>query len=577
MPVNAAAAHSDLPHANRIIRAKLVTVTIARINPALAQGLRPLFLAAFFAAVGCAPERPRVPVPEPLPETLDTAVRAGLRAPSVTCGGSQLEGQQITAYYPASGTPPLWITQGAPGLSARQLRDALRLVGRDGLVPASYGLDDIDRYWQARSPAELACLDLLLTDAYRRYSVDVHSGRADPQDADPTWTLRADAFDPLGALQTATRDGTLAALLSTLPPPHTGYRRLRVALQQYQTLAQQGGWTSIPPGPKLEPQTRHEQIALLRARLRAEGEHDVGGDDDLYDAELAEAVKRFQYRHGLTTDGVVGERTRSMLNIRLEEKIAKIRRTLERWRWLPRTFGEQYILVNTAGFELEVIEQERRVLSMRVIVGTPDQATPSFTAVLQSLVINPYWNVPPRIARDTLLAKQQADPNYFRARAFRLFRNGGKNAREIDPASIDWGSMRAEDFTYRLRQDPGPRNSMGRLAFSLPNRFDIFLHGTPESGLFARDARTYSEGCVRIQHPLPLALYTLRHADDWSEERIQRAIDARHHKTLHLPQPMPVYVLYLPNWVDDAGRVHFRDDVYQRDSVLTRYYPAAVE
>lgn len=578
LAVGPAAAHNDLPHANRIFRAKLATVTIARINPALAQGLRPLLLAAFLAGVGCAPERPRAPAPELLPETLDAAVRAGLHAPSVTCGGSQLEGRKLTAYYPADGAAPLWITQGAPGPSARQLRDALRLAERDGLVPASYGLDDINRYWSAASPAELACLDLLLTDAFRRYSVDVHSGRADPRDADPTWTLRAEAFDPVGALQTATRDGTLAALLNTLPPPHSGYRRLRAALEEYRALARHGGWTPIPPGPRLEPQIRHEQIALLRARLRAEGEHDVGGNDDLYDAQLVDAVKRFQYRHGHTTDGIVGEHTRSLLNVTLEERVAQIRRTLERWRWLPRTFGEQYLLVNTAGFELEVIEHERRVLSMRVIVGTPDQATPSFTAVLQSLVINPYWNVPPRIARDRLLAKQQSDPNFFRTRAFRLYRNSGKNAREIDPAGIDWRGLRPDDFTYRLRQDPGPRNSMGRLAFFLPNHFDIFLHGTPESGLFVRDTRTFSEGCIRIEHPMTLALYTLRHANDWSEEPIQRAIDALHHKTLRLPEPMPVYVLYLPNWVDDAGRVHFREDVYERDRVLKRYYPAtAVE
>lgn len=550
-------------------------MTIARINPTLAQGLRPLLLVACLATAGCAPERPRAPAQEePRPEALATAVRTGLHAPSVACGESRLEGRKLSAYYPADGVVPLWITPGGPGQAARQLRDALRLAQRDGLVPASYGLDDINRYWQARTPDESACLDLLLTDAYRRYSVDVHSGRADPRDADPTWTLRAEEFDPAVALQTANRDGTLADLLNTLPPPHNGYRRLRTALEEYRALARDGGWTPIPPGPALEPQTRHEQIALLRARLRAEGDHDVGGDDDLYDEELAQAVKRFQYRHGLTADAVVGERTRTMLNVTPQEKTAQIRRTLERWRWLPRTFGERYILVNTAGYELEVIEHERRVLNMRAIVGTPDQATPSFTAVLQSLVINPYWNVPARIARDKLLAKQQANANYFRTRGFRLYRNGGNNAREIDPAGIDWRGVRPKDFTYRLRQDPGPRNSMGRLAFSLPNPFDVFLHGTPESGLFARDTRTFSEGCVRIEQPMALALYTLRQDPDWSEERIQHTIDRLRHTPLRLPEPLPVYVLYLPNWVDDAGRVHFRDDVYERDRVLMRYYPA---
>ena len=516
---------------------------------------------------------------------LAEALRASLSAPLAACSESHLDPRRLVSFYQTTSPRPLWVSQRGPGARARTLRAALRDAGQHGLEPARYRLDDIEAHWRARSPTERACLELYLTNAFERYSLDLRIGRVDPQEADPSWHLPVADFDPAAALAAVGSDGDFAALIEGLAPSHAAYERLREALARYENIAHAGGWPILPPGPELAPDeaaAAPEQIKLLRKRLRAEG--DLSGfslgNRETYDAALESAVRRFQQRHGLLADGVVGARTRAALNVPVAARIAQLRRTLERWRWLPRDLGEHYILVNSAGFELTVVERGRPVLGMRVIVGMPEQPTPSFVATLQTLAINPYWNVPERIARDVLLPKQQRDPRFFATRGFRVFdpRNGNGNGNgagaEIKFAQLDWTRVDVDSFAYRLRQEPGPKNSLGRLSFMLPNPFDVFLHDTPDKALFARDTRTFSEGCVRLEQAMALAQHVLRRLDGWDEERLRSEIDSLRNQTLRLPEPIPVYVLYLTSWVDDDGLVHFREDVYGREQVLAGYYPA---
>jgi murein L,D-transpeptidase YcbB/YkuD len=507
---------------------------------------------------------------------LSDTLAAMLQAPAVNCGTAWLDRQQLVSYYSVTEAAPLWVSARGAGARAQLVRTALQNAGQEGLSPTHYRIDDIKAYWSETTPAAQACLDLLLTAGFDRYSRDVHRGLIDPQQADPSWQLRPPPFDPVATLQAASTNSDLAKLLETLPPAHIAYVRLRTALARYRRLAEQGGWPLLPPGPDLAPDDEHAQVVLLRARLRSERDLPLLtlSFGTRYDAPLTAAVEDFQRRHGLTVDGIVGIRTRAALNVSAAERAAQLRRAMERLRWLPRDLGSHYIWVNTAGFELAMVEDEKTVLRMRTINGTPEQATPSFTATLQSLVINPYWNVPKRIARERLWPREQASPGYLSERGFRVFDTRNGNWQELDLARIDWPWINGNGSDVLLRQEPGPANLMGRLSFVLPNPFDVFLHDTPDRKLFERDTRTFSEGCVRIENAMALALRTLRRTPEWTELRIQEEIDALHHRNLRLPEPIPVYVLYLPSWVDDSGRVQFRDDVYRRESVLASYYPA---
>lgn len=510
------------------------------------------------------------------PVDLGAALATALTSADVSCSAMPINRERLTSYYVANPPALLWVNEHGPSARARLLLTMLQHAEQEGLSAARYRITEIETQWTSTAPDTQACLELLLTAGFDRYSRDVQRGRLDPHEADPAWALRPPPFDPVATLQVVNSDGEFVQLLKSLPPAHAGYQRLRDALAQYRRIAIQGGWPELPPGPALAPGDDHAQVPALRARLRLEGDLSrlALSFGTRYDSSLVEAVQQFQQRHGLKPDGVVGAHTRAELNVPAAERAAQLRRAMERWRWLPGDLGHHYILVNTAGFELAVIEGGKTALRMRTINGTPDQATPSFTATLRSLIINPYWYVPGRIERDKLWPREQRSPGYLSARGFRVFDTRHGSWRELDLTRLDWGRINGANSGVRLRQDPGPKNLMGRLSFVFPNPYDVFLHDTPERALFDRDTRTFSEGCVRIENAMELALHALRQIPEWSKARIQQEIDALHHQTLQLPEPIPVYVLYLPSWVDDDDRVHFREDPYGREAVLAEYFPA---
>jgi murein L,D-transpeptidase YcbB/YkuD len=511
----------------------------------------------------------RSPVLGVAPDSITGPVlRSALAAPIETCRQGHLDGPQLARYYPGASPAPLWVDESGPRSRAGQLRAALERSEDEGLSPGRYGLAAIEARWQATGSTERMCLDLLLTAAFDRYARDLGQGQLVPREADRTWRLRASVVDPVAVLRAAAPDADVARQLDTLSPSHGLYRRLRAALVKYRELGEQGGWDTTLSGPALQPGDESARVVALRERLRAEGDLEPvpSGPGRRWDPVLTNAVRRFQRRHGLLADGIVGPRTLAALNTPVTERTAQLRRAMERLRWMPRDLGGHYVLVNTAGFELAVVEGDRTVLGMRVIVGMPDQATPSFTATLTSLVINPYWNVPVRIAHDKLVPREQREPGYLAARGFRV----------LDPGTGRWhepDATRLSGSSPRLRQEPGPGNLMGRLSFALPNPFDVFLHDTPDRSLFEREVRACSEGCVRIEHAMALALHALRRAPGWTEERIQAEIDALRHRVLTLPEPIAVYVVYLPSWVDEDGLAHFRPDHYGREAVLAQHFP----
>ncbi len=343
---------------------------------------------------------------------------------------------------------------------------------------------------------------------------------------------------------------------------------LETALSQYRQITEQGGWPQVPGGPALHEGDRNDRIPFLRQRLVASTDLATSAaQGDHFDGVLKEAVQRFQARHGLPADGTVGAGTLTELNVPISERIRQLAASLERCQPLPTVLEHRHILVNIADFTLKLYEDGKPVLSMPVIVGKTYRQTPVFNGRISSLVINPTWEVPHSIATKDLLPKIKKNPGYLSQMHLRVFQ-GWNGATEIDPATINWASLSATHFPYRLRQDPGPANALGRVKFLFPNPYDVYLHDTPSRELFQKDARTFSSGCIRIAKPLDLAVYLLQGTKLNSMDALNAAISREKTQQIVIPAPIAVHIVYMTAWVDREGIIQFRSDIYNRDPAL---------
>jgi len=289
-----------------------------------------------------------------------------------------------------------------------------------------------------------------------------------------------------------------------------------------------------------------------------------------FSPDLEAAVKRFQARHGLDEDGIVGAATMRALNVSAAARVRQIRLNMERWRWLPQDLGARHLIVNIAGFALRLVDHEQEIMRMRVVAGQPYRQTPVFSDTISYLVLNPYWHVPHRIAVEDKLPLIKQNPDYLAQQHMTLLRGWGADAQVIDPATVDWSAVTADNFPYRLRQDPGPQNALGRVKFMFPNRHNVYLHDTPSRSLFTRAERSFSSGCIRLERPLALARYLLADQSAWTAARIQQVLDTNVERTVPLKQKVPVHLQYWTAWAERDGTVHFRRDVYERDASLAR-------
>jgi murein L,D-transpeptidase YcbB/YkuD len=350
-------------------------------------------------------------------------------------------------------------------------------------------------------------------------------------------------------------------------PESTSYLKLESALAQYRSLQRSCGWPAVPDGPSMRKGDSGPRVATLRNRLSISGDLEEVNqqDSDLFDDELDLAVRRFQERHGRTVDGIVGSNTLTDLNVSVEQRVRQIELNLERWRQVPRNLGERYIMVNTASFQLEFVENNQRLMKMRVVAGRRSRSTPEVSSQLTYLVINPYWHIPHGIAKRDILPKIQEDPDYLVRQRILVFENWESDAPKIDAQSVEWSEVTERSFAFKLRQEPGPRNALGRIKFAFPNQFSVYLHGTPAQGLFRKAQRDFSSGCVRIEKPIELASLLLANEPGWTRKRLINTIRAGKTQVVRLSEKVPVHLSYWTAWVDENGTTHFRDDIYGRD------------
>jgi murein L,D-transpeptidase YcbB/YkuD len=475
---------------------------------------------------------------------------------------------------------PIWIENQQISDQARLFIRFIQESEQDGLIPEDYHLSAIQELLfsinMPQSPTgehpiqQLIDLDILLTDALYRYSYHMAKGRVDPETVDSLW-LSLKPFENINDLiGHALYTRTLEETLYRLKPTHPGYYRLREALQHYRDIQKNGGWPVIPDGGFIRPEDINDRIPLIRKRLAITGDIQASNNalSKTHDTGLVHAIKRFQYRHGIDPDGIIGPQTLREMNIPVTDRIRQIEMNLERWRWLSHDFGQKYILVNIADYSLTAMNGSDPVLSMRVVVGQAYRRTPVFSERMRYLVINPDWNIPEKIAIEDKLPIIKKNPDYLIRQNIHVYSGWDENALAINPHTIDWSRINAGYFPYRLKQKPGTQNALGRIKFMFPNRFAVYLHDTPQRNLFKRTSRGFSSGCIRIEKPVDLAAYVLSGNSEWTVEKIIKTIDSGKTKVIPIRDSIMVHLLYWTVWVDEGGIVNFRDDIYDRDRPL---------
>jgi murein L,D-transpeptidase YcbB/YkuD len=504
---------------------------------------------------------------------LDMGPAGALDLHILETGPAEIDETFVTLYRD-NGFQPFWIETGRPGRHAHDIRDVLSNAGSHGLDPSRYLLNTINLFWNSSDVADLVRLDILLSMGMARYVADMREGRLNPRRVEPELFASAgDLIVDLKALFSSAGNATdMKAFLKQQEPLFAQYQLLKEKLADYRAIAASGGWPSVHAGITLKAGMNDSGIALLRQRLMATG--DLGGqnrESTEFDQQVLEAVRHFQNRHNLTADGIVGKQTAAAMNVPVHERIQQLLINMERYRWLKHRDDERFVIVNIAGFELLAGRLGQTEISMPVIVGKTYHKTPVFNGMISYVEFNPYWNIPPSIARNEILPKLKKDPLHLKKNNMRIFRGWEKEAPELDSTGINWLDVSKKQMNrYVLRQDPGPDNALGLLKIMFPNKHNVYLHDTPSRDLFSLKQRALSHGCIRMARPAEMAAWVLGGAENgWSVERVNDIIATGKQTVVVLKQHIPICILYRTVYIRPEDKtLHFYEDIYGRDTLL---------
>lgn len=493
-----------------------------------------------------------VPIPE-----LRAAIeqRLGAQRPSALDADQWRHVRALYRFYEGA---PLWL--GSDGVDETRVSAVSKAVvdaHTDGMRLDAYPLPDLVRQIRGvddedhPTAAQLADLDVLLSSIYVAVGEDMLTGQVNPRAVSQSWHIDPEEEEIDSALVQTLGGAALDRSIASMRPQGQGYEGLRRELSRYRAMAAKGDWPTVPEGEVLKPgdEAPPSRLAALRARLAAEGlaTGTARNGANIYDSELAGAVARFQAQHAIVADSMLGEQTVESMNLPVSYRLGQIAANMERYRWLPRSFGDRFVLVNIPDFRLQAFEKRKPVLDMKVIVGAEyeNRATPVFSDSMRYVVFRPYWLVTDSIAAREIFPKVEADPGYLARHGYELYH--------------------AEGVT-RVRQLPGAENSLGLVKFIFPNDFNIYLHDTPDERLFDKDVRAFSHGCIRVEQPARLAQWVL----GWPADRVSEAMHSgRDDHRVDLPRKIPVFIVYFTAFMRN-GELRFGNDLYRRDDELVR-------
>ncbi len=467
---------------------------------------------------------------------------------------------------------------------AEKMLNVVKRAGEDGLDASKYNIIDFEkplaelkkvkRDLDKRDELERS-IDLGLTATYLNWASDFYRGLLEPRDSRKAdWDIKRNTMRLDLALEAVLGERESDYAFADFKPTHQEYANLKKALANYRAIEKQGGWPKMPSDARVSVGSASSVVPLLRKRLEALIGKDTvaaAANSNIFTAALSNALKTFQKDNGLKVTGNLNEETLRFMNVPVQDRIRQVVINMERWRWIPQSFGTDYLIVNIPEYRLRVYTNDKEAMSMNVIVGKEMHSTPIFNDLMEHVVISPYWNIPPGILRNEVAPKVQANAGYLEASDMEVINQQGER---VDPSSVNWAEAGSGSFPYVVRRRPGPKNDLGRVKFIFPNSRNIYLHDTPATELFNASKRDFSHGCVRVEKPIELAEYLLRNTG-WDRSRIEEQVATRQEKYVPLKKKLPVYLVYFTAAADTTGRVRFYNDIYAHDGGMKKMYFAA--
>ncbi len=487
------------------------------------------------------------------------------------------DARMLEQFYELNQNRLAWFNNNRLSRNVNQLLQNLGMAWTEGLPVERYqtGLiyEDIRQLKTlseggAVYPGLYAHLDIMLTHIYFQYAKDLHTGTINPQLLGKGWEGGLQPVDYPQVLHDALRRHRVEKSLEALKPQRSSYEVLSENLERLIEVRDEGGWEEPGHFETLRPGDSSPNVVRLKKFLSKTG--DLRKKDSTYlqdlsfDRTLEMAVRSFQRRHGLKADGIPGEKTLEQMNRSIGYRIGQIKANLERMRWVPE-HEEHYVLVNIPEFILRYYRNNKPINQMKVVVGKDTHHTPILSDTIRYVVFNPTWNVPPSIVREEMVHRMKSDSTYLERNQFMLFRGSYVSGDMVNPDSVNWKNITAENFPYFVVQEPGSHNSLGRVKFLFPNEQNIYLHDTPAQHRFSAYSRDFSHGCVRIEKPIAFASQLLKGQMTMAE--INDILESKETTTITLHDRPVVYFIYQTAWVDQDGELNFREDLYDFDRI----------
>ena len=482
------------------------------------------------------------------------------------------EKQAILEHYTSTGFRPVWIADGKLTPRAEAVLAVLAAAGEEGMEPSNYLPPSLASFDAASLPKAgdmqaLARLDLGITAMAVKYARDASGGQFDPNRLSRYYDIAPEPVSTDLVLKVLAYSPFSDAYLRGLQPQHPAYAAMKAELGKLRKESAGSEFVPVAEGKRVKPGQSDPRILALRDRLEdlalLPPEAAADADSEILDPTLSAALKQFQKQAKIKETGSLDSATVAALNDHGSERdLRRLTYNMERMRWLPKNLGEKFIFVNTAAFQVSVMDKGNEIWRSKVIVGKPMNQTSAFHDEMETVVFNPTWGVPPSIIANEYLPKLWDDPSYLDREGFVVTDSSG----EVIPSTyIDWNYYTGR-VPFDIQQPSGPGNALGEIKFLFPNKHDIYMHDTPTKNLFAKEMRAYSHGCVRVQNPRDFATVVL----GWSRAKVDKYVGYGETQSVPLPAKIPVHITYFTAWPDENGKILYFSDIYGRDKTMEK-------